>query len=98
MPFREIKRGAGKLVIRSEGYIKIPILYRHEFSKNVKILFDPEQNLLALQPSNDLGDYPITRWRIFCTQFLRTYKISSQETETVWDRKNKYLIARVKRG
>jgi hypothetical protein len=99
MPFREIKRREQRLIIKSEkeGYIKIPYDLRQYFNRYVKILFDPEQSLLALQPSDDTKDFTIPHWRIWCTKFLRTYGISSQEAEAIWDKKNKFLIAKVKR-
>jgi hypothetical protein len=101
MSFRRIGYARASLVIGrydKEGYLKIPTQYRKYFiDKRVKLLFDPEKNLLALQPSDDPNDFPTSYWRVWCSAFIRSYNIPAQKVPVVWDEKNKYLIARIKR-
>lgn len=99
--FREVKRRANCLALRKydeEAYIRIPLAYRKYFKNRVKLLFDPEKNLIALQPSEDETDYPTSHWRVWCTEFVRRYNIPPQEVPAVWDSKNNYLIAKIRRN
>lgn len=98
MPFQEIRHKENCLIFRlydKEGYILIPSLYRKYFGENVKILFDPKNNLLALQPSKSEEDYHSVRWRIWCTPFLKEYRILEQKVEVTWDAGKGYLIGKV---
>lgn len=100
MPFREIrKREAYLRIVRcdKEGYMIVPILFRKYFGKRIKLLFDPEKNLIPLKPSNSELDYPTSRWRIWCTAFLKEYNIPAQNAEAHWDSVNKYLVAKIER-
>jgi len=100
MPLEEIKRKESLLRLNrydKEGFILIPPLYRKYFGKRVRLLFDPEQNLLALQPSNEEEDYATTHWRVWCTEFFKTYDIKTQLVEAAWDQNKKYLVAKIQR-
>lgn len=98
-PFKEIRKVEviGSLGVGSY-YIYVPVTVKKFFPNRVKMLFDPQKNLLALQPSEDPVDNLISNGRICCTQFIREYRIPPQrKMETYWDPKNKYLIAKIER-
>lgn len=100
MPFKEIRKKETLLKLRRydrEGFIGIPMAFREHFMNRVKLLFDPQKNLLALQPSDEVADYPTSHWRVWCTAFFKEYNIPSQDVVAVWDKKNSYLIAKIGR-
>lgn len=80
------------------GYILLPSAFRKYFEgKRVKILFDPETNQIALEPSLYNDDYPTSRWRVWCSEFFSQYNIFSQKVVGKWDKKQSYLICTVNR-
>lgn len=100
MPFREIERKKDYMTFHKysrDGYIVIPPVFRKYFKNKVKLLFDPKKNLVALQPSDEESAYPLSHWRIWCTAFFREYNIPDQKVKALWDEKNRYLIAKIRR-
>jgi len=100
MPFKEIKKRDNFLRLTrydKEGFILIPPLFRKHFGGKVKLLFDPENNLIALQPSDAVDDYPTSRYRVWCTNFFKEYGINTQQVEAKWDPNRKYLVAKILR-
>lgn len=99
MPFQRIDRRRNLKLNRydKEGYILIPPAYRKYFGNRVKLLFDSEKNLLALQPSSNDEDFPTTKWRVWCSSFFQQYNILTQNVEAIWDEEKNYLIAKIKR-
>jgi len=99
VPFKEIKRKVNQVILNKrahESFITIPSALLKHFPKYMKLLFDKEHNMIALQHSEDSCDYPSAR-RIWCTAFFQEYNISSQEIEVLWDEKRKMLIGRLRK-
>ena len=98
--YKEIKREEDRLTLNrydKEGYIVIPPKFRCKFGRNVRILFDKERNLLALQPSDNEEDYHTTRWRVWCSNLFQEYNLQSQKVRACWQEKEKYLVGKVVR-
>jgi hypothetical protein len=100
-PFEEIPckdREARIRLYGGAGYITIPSSFRSHFDNRVLLFIDKEHDLIGIQPTKELTSYQTSCWRIWCTEFLRTYGIEEQTVKVKWDPSRKMLTGKVKRN